>query len=49
MLVPYRAEPCGDIFCYYCLRGHTAVDPRFQCPVCLAKVDGMRPAYDRLR
>jgi len=49
MLVPYKAEPCGDVFCYYCLRGHTAVDPTFQCPVCLAKVDGMRPAYARLR
>ncbi|KAH7625018.1 hypothetical protein Ndes2526B_g00394 [Nannochloris sp. 'desiccata'] len=49
MLIPYKADPCGDMFCYYCLRGHTAIDPRFQCPVCLAKVEGMRPAYARLR
>jgi peroxin-2 len=47
ILVPYKADPCGDLFCYYCLRGYTVVDPRFQCPVCLVKVDGMRPAYRR--
>jgi peroxin-2 len=48
ILTPCKAEPCGHIFCYYCLRGHTAVDSRFQCPECLVKVEGMRPAYPRL-
>ena len=48
VLTPYSADPCRHVFCYYCLRGHTAVDPGFLCPKCFVKVDAMQPAYVRI-
>ena len=42
ILAPYAAQPCGHPFCYYCLRSHCAADPRYSCPLCLRRVEGMR-------
>ena len=44
ILTPYAAQPCGDRFCYFCLRSRVLADPRYQCPVCLARVEAMRPS-----
>ena len=43
ILTPYAAEPCNHVFCYYCVRGHTAADPEFQCPTCFEKIEALRP------
>lgn len=43
VLTPYTSEPCGHVFCYFCLRSHVLADPDYQCPYCLAKVEAMRP------
>lgn len=37
ILVPFVAQPCRHVFCYYCLQSHCAADSEFQCPV-----DGVR-------
>ena len=47
VLLPYAADPCGHRFCYYCLRGSAESDLGFQCPLCLVRVEGIRPASGR--
>ena len=42
MLHPYMAQPCGHMFCYYCLRSHTEADTQYKCPLCLACVVAMQ-------
>lgn len=41
---PYAAQPCGHVFCYYCLRSRTEADARFACPLCSERVTAMKPA-----
>jgi Prokaryotic RING finger family 4 len=41
---PYAAEPCGHLFCYYCLRSSTEADMQFLCPLCSERVAAMKPA-----
>lgn len=41
---PYAAEPCGHLFCYYCLRSRTEADRQFVCPLCRKRVSAMKPA-----
>lgn len=48
VLTPYAAQPCGHVFCYYCLRSHVLADCGFTCPRCLARVEGLRPGAARL-
>ncbi|KAL4425471.1 hypothetical protein ABPG75_009487 [Micractinium tetrahymenae] len=47
VLNPWAAEPCGHVFCYYCLRSHCLADPQYSCPLCLRRVAAMRPAVAR--
>ncbi|KAG2422371.1 hypothetical protein HXX76_016096 [Chlamydomonas incerta] len=42
MLTAVVALPCRHVFCYYCLRAHTAADVAYACPL-----DGMRVAAMR--
>ena len=41
---PYHAEPCGHLFCYYCLRSSTEADMHFLCPLCSERVAAIKPA-----
>lgn len=43
ILAPYEAQPCGHVFCYFCLRSHVMADEEYQCPSCLVRVVGMAP------
>lgn len=47
VLSPWAAEPCGHVFCYFCLRSHCLADPQYSCPLCLRRVEAMRPAVQR--
>lgn len=47
VLNPWAAEPCSHAFCYYCLRSQCLADPQYSCPLCLQRVDAMRPAVQR--
>lgn len=47
VLSPWAAEPCGHMFCYYCLRSHCLADPQYSCPLCLRRVEAVRPAPQR--
>uniref|UniRef100_A0A061QNC2 RING-type E3 ubiquitin transferase (cysteine targeting) n=1 Tax=Tetraselmis sp. GSL018 TaxID=582737 RepID=A0A061QNC2_9CHLO len=50
ILTPFRALPCGHVFCYYCLRARTESDPRYCCPLCGSRVEALeRAGGDRLR
>ena len=44
MLTAVVALPCRHVFCYYCLRAHTAADVAYACPL-----DGVRVAALRRR
>ena len=33
ILIPFEAQPCRHIFCYYCLRSNCEADGGFCCPL----------------
>ncbi len=41
--VPYRAEPCGHLFCYYCLAGSRTADRNYRCARCDQTVTSQHP------
>lgn len=43
-IMPYSAQPCGHIYCYYCLRASTLADVEYSCPTCGLKIDALKPA-----
>ncbi len=47
VLSPWAAEPCGHVFCYFLLRSHCLADLQYSCPLCLRRVEAMRPAVQR--
>ena len=42
---PYAAQPCGHVFCYYCIYSNTLADGQYECPECFVRVDAIKPAY----
>lgn len=38
---PYSAQPCGHVYCYYCVRARCKLDAHFKCPACNQRVLGI--------
>lgn len=45
VIFPYAAQPCGHVFCYYCIHSNTLADSQYECPACFVRVDALKPAY----
>lgn len=43
-LRPFVAQPCGHVFCYYCLAARTQADARYACVRCGERVAGLKDA-----
>ncbi|KAM9436266.1 peroxisome biogenesis factor 2 [Clarias gariepinus] len=41
-VMPHRIG-CSHVFCYYCIKSHTAADVFFTCPICGAEVSAVQP------
>lgn len=48
ILLPYVAQPCCHVFCYYCLAAHCSADGSFACPLDGERVDGMQRLVRRV-
>jgi hypothetical protein len=40
--IPYSVQPCGHIFCYYCISGAVLLDSKLPCARCGVPVEGIK-------
>ena len=40
--LPYAVQPCGHVYCYYCVRARCEADRNFKCLACDEKVVAIR-------
>lgn len=43
ILIPYKVDPCGHVYCYTCLRRAALTSEHFNCNLCHQRVHSSRP------